>query len=185
MFSIIIALSEMADGQKIKRIFTQNGYDVDAVYDSGSLVLELVRDLDEGIVICGYRVRDMYYREIKEGLPDTFQLLLIASPRKLENVGEEDVVCLGLPLMARDLINTVEMMTVKYRKEKKKKKEEQGIVKREGSKKEIVNKAKFLLMERNHMTEEDAYRYIQKISMDSGNNMAETAQMLLIMLNME
>ena len=185
MFSIIIALSEMADGQKIKRIFTQNGYDVDAVYDRGSLVLELVRDLDEGIVICGYKVKDMYYHEIKDGLPDTFRLLLIASPRKLENVGDEDVVCLEFPLKARDLINTVDMMTVKYRQEKKKKRQERGVVKREGSKKEIVDKAKCLLMERNHMKEEDAYRYIQKLSMDSGNNMTETAQMLLVMLNME
>lgn len=182
MFSIIIALSEIEDGQKIKRIFTQNGYDVDAVYDSGSLVLELVEDLDEGIVICGYKVKDMYYRQIKEGLPDTFRLLLIASARKLENVAEEDVVCLGLPLKARDLIDTVDMMTVKYREEKKKKKEKQGRVKREGVKKEAVDKAKFLLMERNHMTEEEAYRYIQKTSMDSGNSMDETAQMLLLML---
>ncbi|MFR6582545.1 MAG: ANTAR domain-containing protein [Ruminococcus sp.] len=28
-------------------------------------------------------------------------------------------------------------------------------------------------MERNHLSEEDAYRYIQKCSMDSGTNMVE------------
>ena len=34
-------------------------------------------------------------------------------------------------------------------------------------------------MARNRMTEEEAHRYLQKCSMDSGNNMAETAGMVL------
>jgi AmiR/NasT family two-component response regulator len=34
-------------------------------------------------------------------------------------------------------------------------------------------------MERNQMTEEEAHRYIQKISMDSATNLVETAEMLL------
>ena len=40
----------------------------------------------------------------------------------------------------------------------------------------------FLLMERNHLTEEEAHRYIQKSSMDNGTNMVETAQMILTLL---
>ena len=34
-------------------------------------------------------------------------------------------------------------------------------------------------MDRNHITEEEAHHYIQKISMDSGTNMVETAEMIL------
>ena len=34
-------------------------------------------------------------------------------------------------------------------------------------------------MARNHMTEEEAHRYLQKCSMDSGANLVETAQMVL------
>ena len=45
-----------------------------------------------------------------------------------------------------------------------------------------ISNAKMLLMERNHLSEEDAYRYIQKCSMDSGTNMVETAQMVLMLL---
>lgn len=37
-------------------------------------------------------------------------------------------------------------------------------------------------MERNHLTEEAAYRYIQKRSMDNGTNMVETAQMILMLI---
>lgn len=37
-------------------------------------------------------------------------------------------------------------------------------------------------MNRNNMTEEEAHRYIQKCSMDSGTNLVETSQMVLSVL---
>ena len=37
-------------------------------------------------------------------------------------------------------------------------------------------------MERNGMSEEEAHRYIQKCSMDSGTNLVETAEMVLSMM---
>ena len=43
-----------------------------------------------------------------------------------------------------------------------------------------MNLAKAILMLKNHITEEEAYRYIQKTSMDTGRSMAETAQMLIL-----
>ena len=46
----------------------------------------------------------------------------------------------------------------------------------------LIKQAKEILMNRNHMTEEEAHRYIQKCSMDSGTNMVETAQMVLTMM---
>lgn len=45
--------------------------------------------------------------------------------------------------------------------------------------KKVIEEAKAMLMARNHMTEEEAHRYIQKCSMEGGNNMVETAKMLL------
>lgn len=43
----------------------------------------------------------------------------------------------------------------------------------------VITAAKELLMERNQMTEDEAHHYIQKLSMDSGNNIVETAEMIL------
>ena len=37
---------------------------------------------------------------------------------------------------------------------------------------------------KNHMTEEEAHRYIQKCSMDSGTSLTETAQMVLSMIKL-
>ena len=49
---------------------------------------------------------------------------------------------------------------------------------------EMIKQAKELLMERNHMSETEAHRYIQKCSMDSGTNIVETAQMIMSLINM-
>lgn len=38
-------------------------------------------------------------------------------------------------------------------------------------------------MARNNMTEEEAHRYLQKCSMDSGNNIVETAEMVLSIMS--
>ena len=38
------------------------------------------------------------------------------------------------------------------------------------------------MVEQGRMTEEEAHRYIQKCSMDSGTNMVETAEMVLSMM---
>ncbi len=54
---------------------------------------------------------------------------------------------------------------------------------RSGEEQELIKQAKELLMERNHMTEAEAHRYIQKCSMDSGTNMVETAQMIMSLIN--
>lgn len=48
--------------------------------------------------------------------------------------------------------------------------------------KKIIADAKRLLMERNHMTEEEAHRYMQKCSMDSGNSLVETARMVFALM---
>ena len=45
-----------------------------------------------------------------------------------------------------------------------------------------ITKAKELLMDRNHMTEVEAHRYLQKCSMDSGTGMVETAQMVISLI---
>ncbi len=46
----------------------------------------------------------------------------------------------------------------------------------------MIEEAKLILMQRNHMTEEEAHRYLQKNSMQSGVNLLEMAQMVIGML---
>lgn len=43
----------------------------------------------------------------------------------------------------------------------------------------ILKQAKEILMSRNHMSENEAHRYLQTCSMENGSNLIETAQMVI------
>lgn len=178
MLSIIVVFPKIEDGKGIKNILIRSGFEVQAVCTSGTQAITLANELDEGIIICGYRYSDMHYRELYNYLPRTFQMLLIASPAKLSECINNEIICLGMPLKTKDLMNTLEMMTYQYTRQKKKKAGKQ----RSEAEKETIQKAKIVLMDRNNMSEEEAHRYIQKTSMDSGTNMVETAEMILTMM---
>ena len=86
----------------------------------------------------------------------------------------------SMPLKVHDLINTVDMMTQAI--ERRKKRERQRPKERSAEEEGTIKEAKELLMNRNHMTEEEAHRYLQKCSMDSGTNLVEEARMVLVMM---
>lgn len=137
----------------------------------------MANELDEGIVLCGYRFSDMHYSELVNYLPRGFQMLLVASLDKLEYCQDNNIVCLPMPFKTNDLINTINMITYQYQRRKKKEKAQPK--ERSEEEKEIISRAKLLLMERNNMTEMEAHRYLQKNSMDSGTNLVEMAEIVL------
>ncbi len=112
-------------------------------------------------------------------LPECFSLLLLDTEFNVGTLRESDVVSLTVPIRTHDLINTVRMLD-EAADQKLKNKLRQKKRQRAEEDKKTVNAAKLLLMDRNHMTEPEAYRFIQKTSMDTGRTMLETAQMILL-----
>lgn len=179
MGSIIIALPKIEDAKHISDTLRKRGMETAAVCTSASKVLSTVHQLDSGVVICGQRLIDMHYTQLAEYLPEYFEMLLISSQVKTEEC-PQNVVMLKMPFRVTDLVGTVEMMLAQQARRLKKQKS--GAKKRSEEEQNYINNAKWVLMERNHMTEQEAFRYIQKCSMDSGTNMVETAQMILLLV---
>ncbi len=181
MTSVIVALPKIEDAKNIKNVLVRNGIPVAGACTTGAQVLALTDSLNDGIIICGYKMTDMIYAQLREYLPSDFEILVLASRQVISGgMVEGDVMCLAMPLKVHELIGTVDMMVQAAERRKRKKK----AVPRERNTQEvkIIREAKEVLMGRNHMTEEEAHRYIQKCSMDSGTNMVETAQMVLRMM---
>ncbi len=88
---------------------------------------------------------------------------------------------LPLPIKVYDLVSTVEMLQQSQERKERSGKKEAG--KEMMQKRSWLTGRKALLMERNNMSEDEAHRYLQKSSMDSGTNLTETAQMILTILN--
>ena len=166
MADIIIAFPKLDDAKNLRKLLVRNGYDVNMVCDSGAQ-----------IVISGYKFSDMHYSEINDYLPKGFAMLLLASPAKLADCDLDGIVSLAMPFKVQDLLNTLEMMMVQYNRWKKKQKKKPKV--RSENDRKVITAAKELLMERNQMTEDEAHHYIQKLSMDSGTNIVETAEMIL------
>lgn len=176
--NVVIAFSKAEDAKNIRNILMRNGFSVDAVCTSGAQALTMIGDLGSGVLICGYRFEDMLYSELAADMPPNFQMLLIASPGKVEQALPENIVFLAMPLKVHELLGTLEMMlkniTIRRRREKKAGRSEKD--------QQIINEAKALLMGRNNMTEPEAHRYIQKCAMDSGTGIVETAEMIISLI---
>ena len=178
MDSIVIALPKIEDAKKLRAVLERHGFSVAAVSSSGSGALSYLSELGNGVLICGRRLSDTGYLEIKECMPEGFEMLLLASAGFICQV-PDSVLCVEMPVKAGDLINTVHMMlTQQERRRRKEKKKNRN---RSWKEQNYISNAKLILMQRNHLSEEEAYRYIQKCSMDSGTNMVETAQMILML----
>lgn len=177
---MIVAFPKIENGKSIKNILIKSGFQVGSVCVTGAQVLQNTDMLGDGIVVCGYRLQDMIYTELHDYLPPHFQMLMVASPNLCEEREIEDIMCLSMPLKVHELISTMEMMT--YTMERQRKKRKAVPKQRTEEEKQAILQAKELLMVRNNMTEEEAHRYMQKSSMDSGTGLVETAQMILSML---
>ena len=180
MVSIVVVFPRSEDAKSIRNLLSRSGFHVNAVCTSGSQALAAADQLGAGIIVSGYRFPDMIYSELYENLPPSFEMLLIASARVVEEGVCDGVVSVTMPLKANDLVNSLEMIVGQI--ERRRKRRRMAPPQRSEKDRKVIAEAKALLMERNHMTEEEAHRYIQKTSMDSGTNMVETAEMIFALL---
>ena len=85
-----------------------------------------------------------------------------------------------MPLQTSELIKKIGLMTDDILRRKKRspapprKRSEEDL--------KIINEAKNLLMKKNNLTEEEAHRYIQRVSMESGSGLVETAGKVLTLM---
>lgn len=181
MSNVIVAFSKRENAVSIRNVLIRSGVEVSAVCLSGAKVLQHAEMYNEGVIVCGCRLQDMMYTQLKELLPEGFQILLVASFNQWIDELPEGVVGLPSPVKPYDLVNTLEMIC--SAQEARRRKRRENARKRSGGERRSIDQAKALLMERNGMSEEEAHRYLQKTSMESSRSMSETAQMILRLLD--
>ncbi len=181
MANVIVAFSKPEDAKSIKNILIKSGFQVTSACTSGAQALSQAENLSSGIIVCGYRLTDMLFTELYDCMPQEFSMLMVSSPGRRPAQMPEAIVCLPMPLKVHDLVETLEM--IGQTQVRKRKKQRYQPKQRNEEEKNLINRAKFLLMERNGMTEDEAHRYMQKRSMDNGTNLIETAQMVISLIN--
>ena len=121
--SIVIALPKIEDAKKIRTILNRHGLTVASVCSSVSNALANISELDSGVLICGYKLTDAYYKDALDDLPQYFEMLLLASQRIIDEA-PNSVSTVQMPMKASALIDTVNDMLYhlerRIKKEKKK-----------------------------------------------------------------
>ena len=176
MGCVIVAMPKIEDAMRLSGLLRERGIEVLHVCDTGSQVLAHMDEAEDGVLICGYKLKDVTHMELHGLMPNTFEMILTVSASKWDMCAE-GVLRIALPLKVSELTRTVEM--VLSRSEARRRKGGKGPGGRTREQQEIVEKAQRLLIERNGMERAEAYRYIQKQSMNSGNSMVEVATAIL------
>jgi len=177
--NIIVAFPRLDDAKNVKNILVRSGFSVAAVCTTGAQALAYADVLSEGIIVSAYKLADVPWFEINGDLPQGFEMLILASKHRLAECAGSGVMTLSMPFVISDFLDTVQMMIVAANRKKRRDKNKPRM--RTDEDRQIITFAKELLMERNGFTEDEAHKFIQKCSMDSGTNMVESARMVASM----
>lgn len=150
------------------------GITVRKICRSGAEVIRTAKKLGGCIVVCSYKLGDMTASELAYDLHRIAMVLAIAPPNQMALCENEELFRLPAPVTRGDLLASVRMlmqMEGRYFRMKppQRSREEEALVRR----------AKELLISRNCMTEEEAHRFLQKKSMDTGSKLTDTARMII------
>ena len=179
MGTILVAMPREEDFNHIAELIRGQGllYDIE-ICRTSSDVLRISNERDFGLVICTKKIMEMGYLELSGYLPEFFGMVILTKDMTVETASEK-MMKLNMPLKKRELITTVDNMVGNLERRIRKKKK--APPRRSKEEQRIIDDAKAILMNRDGMTEPEAFRYIQKSSMDSGRSMVESAQMVLML----
>ena len=172
MDRVVLAFSKDETADKIKMMLDGSGYDVYTVCHSKAELLRTVSDMDEVLIIMGYKLPDGTVDDVYDDLMEGQKLMSIVKAERQSSIYNQDIFVVTLPLNRHLLINSVENFVgiIEIRKHR---------AKRTPEEEKIIRDAKAYLMETHRMSEEQAHRFIQKRSMDTGAKFIDTARMIL------
>ncbi|CAB1245106.1 ANTAR domain protein [Ruminococcaceae bacterium BL-6] len=177
MASVIIANSNKDSARRIGAVLKSSGLLLSGICTTGAQVMEMTNyHYRGGVVVCSLDLPDLPAADLP-GMARNYDFLFIAKPFQAGMVPALESACLMTPLRKPELSASVYMFLNLSDPVSPavKKKIASGAL----DAKEIVGRAKALLMERNYFTEPQAHRFLQKKSMDTGKKLAETAMVVL------
>lgn len=177
MSSIIVANSNPDYAKRIAALLHSAGLYTGSVCTTGASVIDFAhKHYHGGVVVTSVKLRDAPAINLP-GLIPNYDFLFLVGSQFLAVCDRLDCAHLILPVKRMDIINTVNMflnisdftpLSIKKK-----------LAAADLDEKAVIKKAKDLLIERNHLTEPQAHRFIQKKSMDTGKKMVETSLIIL------
>ncbi|KNY30377.1 ANTAR domain-containing response regulator [Pseudobacteroides cellulosolvens] len=182
---ILIAMNNEVSSGKLKTLFSENGYIVAGQVSDDQECLRRVRALGPDLVVLDYDLPISNGLEVaKILLEDKLCDVILIATESQKTLAEElsnDIgfSCISKPIGKTNLLNTVDLM-FKARKKINTLEKEITDLKEVLSTRKEVEKAKGLLMKHLNLSEAEAFKRIQKQSMDKGISMKEISKAIIL-----
>ncbi len=180
MKSVIIAFQNPEAAETIRRVVQLGGYGVSGVCSGGAEVLRMMEWASASAVVCGYRLKDTTAAELYENLPAGVGMMVLLAQNQAGSVDiPYGIQSVNLPVSRTALLDTLKTVIMINDRPSSKKSGEDKRPGRSDEDKQTITRAKELLMDQNNMTEDQAHRFIQRVSMNNGSKMIDTAKAIL------
>ena len=170
MARIVIAGASGPGREQLSRLLESSGYPVFRCCASESELRRTIGECEDGVVILTGVLPGCRPDELQWDYGDRVLFLMIARPAVLESCESPEVFRLALPASGQAVIGAVEMLSQVHR---------MRLPKRTGADREIVERAKRILMQRQNLSEKDAHRYLQRYAMNHGMKMTDCAAQIV------
>src|SRR5581483_8492950 len=182
---ILIAEDEIVPRMDLKETLQNLGYQVVGVAADGRQAVDLARELRPDLVLMDIKMPELdgisAARILLEERVSAVLLLSAYSDRDLVE-GANEAGVLGYvtkPFAEAQLVTAIEVAVARFR-ELQSLEKELGDTRAALETRKLVDRAKGVLMDRHALKEEEAFRRIQKLSMDSRKSMREVAEAILL-----
>jgi response regulator NasT len=177
---ITVALQNVEAAEKIKIALQRSGYAVGEICTSGGEAIRRVRAGATDMLLINLEMPDMTGLDVATIIGDEnlCSVILFVSPDKRalcnDVVEDYDITLFNKPVNVSALLGTIEVV-LQSRRRMGRMERELSSLKQSLENRKLVERAKGILMKRKSISEAEAYRRIQKMSMDSRVSMKDIA----------
>jgi AmiR/NasT family two-component response regulator len=182
---IVIAEDEPIPRMDLREMLINLGYEVGGAAADGRTAVELARQLRPDLVVMDIKMPEIdgirAARILTEERVAPVLLVTAYSHRELVDEAKEAGVMayVAKPFGEAQLVPAVEVALARFREFRTLEKE-LGDTRQALETRKLVERAKGILMDRHGLREEEAFRRIQKLSMDTRKSMREVAEAILL-----
>lgn len=171
MKEIVIASANLKSAEHIKAILQSGHISVNRVFSSGREILSYASIQPDILVVCG-KLSDMSAVYLAELAPNGVDIVLLLPSGEPQTVFYSNLVTLSMPVNRAELLDTVRLMSATGTQNRVPSQT------RNADEERLLENAKKIIMNRHRISEREAYRLLQRRSMETGIKITELAKMI-------
>ncbi|NLO83701.1 MAG: ANTAR domain-containing protein [Clostridiales bacterium] len=182
---VCLALNQLEEMKKIKLFLTHQGFSVVDELTDGSAALRSINILHPDLVIADAELPGINGIKLAEIMDedDIAPVIVITNSNKeglwMDPRQPQKVTFLQRPITKAGLLQTIQLSIMNYRRQRSLKDEIRRL-KEQLEDRKLIEKAKGIVMDKYGISEKEAYRMLQKQSMNTGTSLRELAKAIII-----